>query len=304
MAERRPTFHYDPSRPAADQVDAALAAARPPRRLRRLRLELALGVLALLLALAVAGPCFLPRGLVAARHVPAGRVLGAADVEVVALPARPAFDSAEQVIGFVSTLDLEPGEPLRPESISATWAAARETLPRGDVLSPGMLELRVGPYVEGGFRDLSPVGRKTRVAIAQGTAIRESMLEPPAAVRIALRDIRPFALLTVEDVARPPPRACVISPVAKGSLVRDSDLVAIDPRYDTLMAVDLANGVARTTPGSPATLVLGTRSLPVQLLQVTPASDGARAVIALAATDEMAVIAAENLYAVQEIAPP
>jgi SAF domain. len=311
MAGSTKKFEYDRSKPARAQVDAAITATEPKRRVRRYGLEFAIAGVVLLIAAATFGPCFLPYGVVAAHRIPQGSALRSDDLKLVPMPANPQFKTTNATEGFVADRDVEPGEPLRRDMIRRPWASAHETIQRGEIIAPAAIEFKPGPFIDDGFADLSVVGRRTNAVIAKGTTIRTSMVDPRAAAMIALRDIAPFKLLTKADIANAPSRACSVAPIGEGSIVRPSDLATIDPQFDTLIAVKLANTVARTAPGSVATLIVMSRSkdgqiicvshLQVQILRVTPSGDGVNAIIALSAKEHTRITAATELRALQEV---
>jgi hypothetical protein len=308
---RSSEFEYHPSLAAAAQVDAAIAATAPRRQVGRYGLEIAIVGLLLLVAAAAAGPAFFSHGVVAARRIAAGSAISPGDLRVVAMPLDPPFTTIHALQGCIATREIAPGEPLRRDTVSRLRAVAHETLQRGAIIAPAVLDFTPGPWIEDGFADLSLAGRRTTAVIAKGAVLRASLVEPRAAARVALRDIAPFELLTAKDIAGVAPLTLAVEPIHKGAIVQPTDLAAIEPQFDTLMAVKLANSVARTTPGAVATLVAlaapkagqagGADPLRVQILRVTRSGDGANAIIALRAKDRKGIAAAAELRAFEEV---
>ncbi len=303
------TFQYDPSKTPQSQIDAAIAATTPSRRVTS-GLEIAIGLM-LVIILATALIPF-PQGLVAARRIAKGAAIHPQDVRLVSMPADPVFVAQNAVDGYFAAHDLEFGEPLRRDSVVRPWAAARDVIQNDTIITPGSIEFKTGPFIDSGFTDLAGVvGRKAKTVIAKGTIIRASMIDPQPSAMIALRDIEPFVFLTADDAANPRSNTCVAVHFEKGAVIQSSDLVTVDPHFDTLLSVKLANTVARTEPGSAATLMIMSKTqdgksvcsahLPVQVLRVTASGDGANVIVALPAKEHGRVLRASELRALQEV---
>jgi len=287
---------FDPHATASSQAKAFLAAASGTKAFRYRTESFAVMLFAAVL-LAVWAWCVLPRGVVVIRPVKSGMAFVDGDLAIVAMPARPVFHHPAELRGLIARRDLDRGVPLRETDVGTLYAVAKVAKQAGEALGPADVDYQPLPFQHEGIVDRALFGRTLRVSIPKNAVILNSMLAPDGG-QVALRSIVPLRMLTTLDVAKPPRRAVSMVAVRRGAVLRDSDVVGIDARYDTIAAVTLANTSPRSEPGTPVALWSASKKIAdAQLLAVA----GKDHVIACASADLPLLTSLKDPHVVLEV---
>ncbi len=221
------------------------------------------------------------------------------------MPSQPSFTTTSAVAGLTALNEIPPGQALRRETVGMTRAISTRTIFPGEVFDASAVDFKVGPY-ESDALGWTVVGNYAKDVIAKGTVIRRSMTADDRKAMVAVRDIPPFRLLTQDDVAQPPARTFSVVSIPARSVIQPSQVVTIDAQFNAIVSIKMPIVPPLTTPGSLITLIVTVQAnapghrVSAEVLRSTAIGEGAIMVLALPSADEIAVMTAHDVRALQE----